>query len=43
VTNEERLVEGLARIRDVRVGPDGFVYFLTDERDGALGRIVPAN
>ncbi|MFM7344234.1 MAG: PQQ-dependent sugar dehydrogenase [Tagaea sp.] len=43
VTNEERLAEGLARIRDVRVGPDGFVYFLTDERDGALGRIVPAN
>jgi glucose/arabinose dehydrogenase len=31
-----------ARIRDVRVGPDGFLYALTDERAGRLVRIVPA-
>lgn len=43
VVNEERLIEGQGRIRDVRVGPDGFVYFLTDARDGAFGRIVPQN
>lgn len=43
VTNEERLIEGQGRIRDVRVGPDGFVYFLTDAREGVFGRLVPAN
>ncbi|MEQ9094866.1 MAG: PQQ-dependent sugar dehydrogenase [Phycisphaerales bacterium] len=30
-----------ARIRDVRQGPDGSLYVLTDERDGKLIRIVP--
>lgn len=43
VVNEERLIEGQGRIRDVRVGPDGFVYFLTDAHDGVFGRIVPVN
>jgi glucose/arabinose dehydrogenase len=31
-----------ARVRDVRVGPDGFLYVLTDERNGRLLRFVPA-
>jgi glucose/arabinose dehydrogenase len=31
-----------ARVRDVRVGPDGFLYALTDERNGRLIRFVPA-
>jgi aldose sugar dehydrogenase len=30
------------RIRDVRVGPEGAVYLLTDHEDGALLRVVPA-
>ena len=29
------------RIRDVAVGPDGFVYLLTDAEDGALLRVRP--
>jgi len=29
------------RVRDVRVGPDGFVYVLTDYTDGALIRVRP--
>ncbi|MEP7355519.1 MAG: PQQ-dependent sugar dehydrogenase [Acidobacteriota bacterium] len=29
------------RIRDVRQGPDGFVYVITDEDDGAVLRIEP--
>ncbi|WP_029592329.1 PQQ-dependent sugar dehydrogenase [Franconibacter pulveris] len=32
-----------ARIRDVRVGPDGYVYVLTDEKDGQLLKISPAS
>ncbi len=40
VVHEERLLGGLkARIRDVRQGPDGFLYVLTDEDDGALYRV----
>jgi aldose sugar dehydrogenase len=31
------------RIRDVRQGPDGLLYVLTDEKEGAVLRIEPAN
>jgi glucose/arabinose dehydrogenase len=38
----ERLLSDLhQRIRDVRQGPDGLLYVLTDEDDGALLRIEP--
>jgi glucose/arabinose dehydrogenase len=40
VVHEERLLGELkARIRDVRQGPDGYLYVLTDEDDGALYKI----
>ncbi|OZI74917.1 PQQ-dependent sugar dehydrogenase [Bordetella genomosp. 12] len=43
IVAEERLLKDLgARIRDVRVGPDGAVYVLTDAREGALLRVTPA-
>jgi aldose sugar dehydrogenase len=43
VVAEERLLEGaLGRIRDVKVGPDGYLYLLTDESDGGLYRLEPA-
>jgi aldose sugar dehydrogenase len=29
------------RIRDVRQGPDGLLYVLTEENDGALLKIEP--
>lgn len=42
VVSEERLFEGqLGRIRDVRVGPDGAIYLLTDEDNGRLIRVAP--
>ncbi len=42
VMKEERLLKGvLGRIRDVRVGPDGLLYLLTDENPGALARLEP--
>ena len=42
IVAEERLLEDLGkRIRDVRVGPNGNVYVLTDEGDGQLLRLVP--
>jgi glucose/arabinose dehydrogenase len=39
---EMLLVELRQRIRDVRQGPDGLLYVLTDEKDGAVLRIEPA-
>ena len=43
VVDEEVLLEGtLGRIRDVRTGPDGFLYLLTDEDNGGLYRLEPA-
>jgi glucose/arabinose dehydrogenase len=40
VVHEERLLESLdERIRDVRVGPDGYVYVLTDASKGRLLKI----
>jgi len=43
VVREERLLQGvLGRIRDVRTGPDGLIYLLSDESDGVLARIEPA-
>jgi glucose/arabinose dehydrogenase len=42
VVGEERLLEGaLGRIRDVEVGPEGYLYLLTDEGDDGLYRLEP--
>ena len=44
VVGEERFLhDALGRIRDVRQGPDGLLYLLTDENDGALVRLEPVN
>ena len=40
---EMLLVDLRQRIRDVRQGPDGLLYLLTDENDGAILRIEPAS
>ena len=42
VRRESFLTEMHQRIRDVRQGPDGFLYVLTEEDQGALLRIEPA-
>ena len=40
---EERMLEDLEeRIRDVRQGPDGLIYLLTDDPEGMLLRLEPA-
>jgi glucose/arabinose dehydrogenase len=43
VTAEERMLDGLReRIRDVRVGPDGAIYLVTDNSAGRVLRVAPA-
>lgn len=43
VTGEERLLHNLnERIRDVRQGPDGALWLLTDSQAGRLLRVTPA-
>lgn len=42
IVAEERLMVGQhGRIRDVRVGPDGLIYLLTDDNNGKLLRLDP--
>lgn len=42
VVKEERLLRGqLGRIRDVRSGPEGLLYLLTDASNGRLVRLEP--
>ena len=42
VVREERMLKGvIGRIRDVRVGPDGYVYLLSDESNGVIARLEP--
>lgn len=42
VTSEERLTIN-ARVRDVAQGPDGAVYLITDESEGKLLKLTPAD
>jgi glucose/arabinose dehydrogenase len=42
VLQEVLLDDSNTRIRDVRTGPDGYVYVLTDEAEGKLLRLEPA-
>jgi aldose sugar dehydrogenase len=42
IRRESMLREFRQRFREVRQGPDGLIYLLTDEDDGALLRIEPA-
>jgi aldose sugar dehydrogenase len=42
VEDEVMLRGRVGRVRDVRVGPDGLVYLLTDQPNGALLRLSPA-
>jgi glucose/arabinose dehydrogenase len=44
VTGEEELLVELGRrIRDVKVGPEGALYVLTDQSDGEILRISAAD
>ena len=41
VAREHKLLAGGERVRDVRQGPDGLLYVLTDSPNGSLLRLLP--
>ena len=41
IGEEHLLADRGQRVRDVRQGPDGALYVVTDERNGELWRIRP--
>ncbi|MEM6440870.1 MAG: PQQ-dependent sugar dehydrogenase [Pseudomonadota bacterium] len=43
VVRDEPLFEGFGRVRDVRSGPDGALWFLADDDESRLYRVVPAS
>ena len=44
LVEEEKLLTGLARIRDVEIGADGFVYLLLEHGEqGTIVRLVPTD
>nr|MDK7290502.1 PQQ-dependent sugar dehydrogenase [Escherichia coli] len=44
VTEDGRILTDRGqRIRDVRTGPDGYLYVLTDESSGELLKVSPRN
>ncbi|HWP11508.1 MAG TPA: PQQ-dependent sugar dehydrogenase, partial [Ramlibacter sp.] len=43
VVREHKLLDGVGRVRDVRQGPDGWLYILTDSWRGSLLRLRPGN
>lgn len=42
VTGEARHLQGIGRVREVEVARDGAIMLLTDEDDGKLIRVAPA-
>jgi aldose sugar dehydrogenase len=42
VTRESKALELGERVRDVKQGPDGLLYLVTDEANGSLVRVLPA-
>lgn len=42
IGHERLLVQQVGRIRDVRMGPDGLLYVLTDDSNGSLIRLEPS-
>ena len=40
VSREETILQGMGRVRDIRQGPDGYVYVAIEDRQGAPTAVV---
>ncbi len=43
VTHQEKLLEGIGRVRNVEMSPDGFIYVAIEKPAGAIVRLVPVD
>ncbi len=43
VVEEEVILKGIGRVRDVRIGPEGYIYLLTNTDPDRLVRLLPAD
>ena len=41
VVSEEKLLKNIGRVRDVRVGPDGYIYIAVEKPAAAVYRLIP--
>jgi glucose/arabinose dehydrogenase len=41
IVEQERLLEGIGRVRNVKVGPDGYIYVAVEE-PGKILKLMPA-
>jgi len=43
VTHQEKLLEGIGRVRNVEMSPDGFIYVGVEKPAGAIVKLVPVD
>ena len=41
IVSQEKLLKNIGRLRDVRVGPDGYIYVAVEKPASAVYRLVP--
>lgn len=41
ITGQEKLLKNIGRLRDVRMGPDGYIYVAVEDKKGSVYRLVP--
>ncbi|PZR10280.1 MAG: hypothetical protein DI539_21365 [Flavobacterium psychrophilum] len=43
ITGQEKLLKNIGRLRDVRMGPDGYIYVAVEDKKGSVFRLIPVN
>lgn len=43
VIKEEKLLENIGRVRDVRMAPDGYIYIAVEDNEGSIFRLAPVD
>ena len=43
ITGQEKLLKNIGRVRDVRMGPDGYIYVAVEDKKGSVYRLVPVD
>jgi aldose sugar dehydrogenase len=41
ITGQEKLLKNIGRLRDVRMGPDGYIYVAVEDKKGSIFRLLP--